>query len=147
LKRPPYPPIEPTAEPTADSGNDHDEASFEALKALFEKMSAKKKEKLLQTFPILKGQHEAFVKHPSQLHPGQWEKWSLKLIAEKYALYTQYVDNWYAGKNGKEKKAASHEWTDADEASFLAAMAVNAAYVAKLEEEEEAYKAAKAGIK
>lgn len=81
----------------------------ELIAAAKAKTKEAKAKKLLEKFPILKGAHEKFVKHPYQMHGGTWATWSPDLIAKKYAAYEAFVENWYTGKKGKAYKPLSHD--------------------------------------
>jgi hypothetical protein len=65
----------------------------------------KKLKKLLKKFPILKGPHEAKVKHPYELWGVAWIDFSAKVQAKGYAKYCTFVEN--AAKAAKKKKASS----------------------------------------
>lgn len=86
------------------------DALIAAEKATAKEAKAKKLlPKLLEKFPILKGAHEKFVKHPYEMHGVTWATWSPELIAKKYAAYEAFVGNWYTGKKGKAYKPLSHD--------------------------------------
>lgn len=98
--------------PSPPKGDDEDAAFVAAITA----MKAKQLEKSQKTFPSLKGKHEKYVKHPSEMYPG-WASWSLAKKIEKQAQYETFVDNWYKGKQGKPYAPVS-EWTDEDDVAW-----------------------------
>jgi hypothetical protein len=65
----------------------------------------KKLQNLLKKFPMLKGPHEAKVKHPYEMHGVAWISWSAELQAKGYAKYRAYVEN--ATKAAKKKTSSS----------------------------------------
>lgn len=72
-------------------------------------------------FPILKGKHEKYVKHPSEMYP-KWPGFSLAIKIKLQEKYESYVDNWYAGKQGKPYTPVI-EMTDEEWAEFSAELA------------------------
>lgn len=97
-------------------GSAGDEDDGDAFEKEVAKIMAIKKQKADKAFPAKKGNHEKYVKHPSEKFPN-WLTFSKKLQAEIYEKYLVYVDNWYKGKVGKPQNEWS-EWTDDDEAAF-----------------------------
>lgn len=84
---------------------------------------------LLKKFPIWEGQHRKGpnpVWHPYEKHGLKWAMWTPAKIVERYAVYEEYVANWYVGKQGKPYKPFSDEeaeidfpgWTEEDDAHW-----------------------------
>lgn len=64
-------------------------------------------DKALKAYPILKGAHAKFVRHPSEMHPETWVGFSKEVKAIGYAKYKTFVDNWYGAHGGFGAKATS----------------------------------------